>query len=135
MTGAARSHLRAAEVHVAPASAGSRTERRAPLAEAERSLAALEARLRALDPERTLARGWSITRGPDGRCSAPRPTSAPGDALTTVAGRRARSALYGVRRCLTTRPEIGYAEALAELEAILEEIEDDAVDVDVLAAR
>ena len=32
-------------------------------------------------------------------------------------------------------PEIGYAEALAELESILEEIEDDAVDVDVLAAR
>jgi exodeoxyribonuclease VII small subunit len=31
--------------------------------------------------------------------------------------------------------EIGYADALAELEGILEEIEDDAVDVDVLAAR
>lgn len=31
--------------------------------------------------------------------------------------------------------EIGYAEALAELETILEEIEDDAVDVDVLAER
>ena len=31
--------------------------------------------------------------------------------------------------------DIGYAEALAELESILEEIEDDAVDVDVLAAR
>ena len=31
--------------------------------------------------------------------------------------------------------EIGYAAALAELEAILAEIEDDAVDVDVLAAR
>jgi exodeoxyribonuclease VII small subunit len=31
--------------------------------------------------------------------------------------------------------EIGYADALAELEAILEEIEDDAVDVDVLATR
>jgi exodeoxyribonuclease VII small subunit len=31
--------------------------------------------------------------------------------------------------------EIGYADALAELETILEEIEDDAVDVDVLAAR
>lgn len=30
---------------------------------------------------------------------------------------------------------IGYAEALAELEAILAEIEDDAVDVDVLATR
>ncbi len=31
--------------------------------------------------------------------------------------------------------EIGYAQALAELDSILEEIEDDAVDVDVLAAR
>jgi exodeoxyribonuclease VII small subunit len=30
---------------------------------------------------------------------------------------------------------IGYAEALSELETILAEIEDDAVDVDVLAAR
>jgi exodeoxyribonuclease VII small subunit len=31
--------------------------------------------------------------------------------------------------------DIGYAEALAELEAILDEIEDDSVDVDVLATR
>lgn len=31
--------------------------------------------------------------------------------------------------------EIGYGDALAELEEILTEIEDDAVDVDVLAAR
>lgn len=31
--------------------------------------------------------------------------------------------------------DIGYADALAELEGILEEIEGDAVDVDVLAAR
>lgn len=31
--------------------------------------------------------------------------------------------------------EIGYGAALAELEEILDEIEDDAVDVDVLAAR
>lgn len=35
----------------------------------------------------------------------------------------------------TTEPVIGYGDALAELEAILDEIEDDAVDVDVLAAR
>ena len=35
----------------------------------------------------------------------------------------------------TTDDQIGYADALAELESILEEIEDDAVDVDVLAAR
>jgi len=31
--------------------------------------------------------------------------------------------------------EIGYGDALAELEQILEEIEDDAVDVDVLATK
>jgi len=31
--------------------------------------------------------------------------------------------------------ELGYGEALTELEAILDEIEDDSVDVDVLAAR
>ena len=31
--------------------------------------------------------------------------------------------------------ELGYADALRELESILAEIEDDAVDVDVLAAR
>jgi exodeoxyribonuclease VII small subunit len=31
--------------------------------------------------------------------------------------------------------EIGYTEALAELETILAEIEDEAVDVDVLAAK
>ncbi len=31
--------------------------------------------------------------------------------------------------------DLGYAAALSELEAILGEIEDDAVDVDVLAAR
>lgn len=30
---------------------------------------------------------------------------------------------------------VGYGEALAELESILDEIEDDAVDVDVLATR
>jgi exodeoxyribonuclease VII small subunit len=35
----------------------------------------------------------------------------------------------------TTDGAVGYGEALAELEAILDEIEDDAVDVDVLAAR
>lgn len=35
----------------------------------------------------------------------------------------------------TAATEIGYGEALAELEGILDEIEDDSVDVDVLAAR
>jgi len=35
----------------------------------------------------------------------------------------------------TGASDIGYGEALAELEGILDEIEDDAVDVDVLATR
>lgn len=35
----------------------------------------------------------------------------------------------------STDEAIGYGEALAELEGILDEIEDDAVDVDVLATR
>lgn len=35
----------------------------------------------------------------------------------------------------TAASEIGYGDALAELERILEEIEDDAVDVDVLATK
>ncbi len=35
----------------------------------------------------------------------------------------------------TTDGGIGYGEALAELERILDEIEDDAIDVDVLATR
>jgi exodeoxyribonuclease VII small subunit len=34
-----------------------------------------------------------------------------------------------------TEPAIGYGDALAELERILDEIEDDAVDVDVLATK
>jgi exodeoxyribonuclease VII small subunit len=35
----------------------------------------------------------------------------------------------------TSENEIGYGEALAELEGILDEIEDDSVDVDLLATR
>ena len=92
ITGAARSHLRAAEVLVA---AGERrVAHRAPRAvvDSERVLTGLESRLRALDPERTLARGWSITRGPDGRVVRSPGDVAPGDELTTiVAGGELRS--------------------------------------------
>lgn len=92
ITGAARTHLRAAEVLM---EAGERrVAHRAPraVAEAERSLGTVAARLRALDPERTLARGWSITRGPDGAVlRSPADVSA-GDPLTTVlAGGELRS--------------------------------------------
>ena len=51
--------------------------------EAERALATVEARVRALDPERTLARGWSITRGADGRVVRHPDEVAPGEELTT----------------------------------------------------
>ncbi len=36
---------------------------------------------------------------------------------------------------MTTPPEPGYAEALAELEAILDELDDDRLDVDALAEK
>ena len=141
ITGAARSHLRAAEVQVDAA----RRRHRPPGAHGPwptpsgRS-AALDAR--AARPRSRAHPGPGLVDHPAARRpgASGRPDDvAPGDALTTVARRR-RGPLYGV----TTRwlspmadapPTIGYADALAELEAILEEIEDDAVDVDVLAAR
>ena len=92
VTGSARSHLRAAEATVA---AGERrVAHRAPraLTEADRVLTGLEARLRTLDPQRTLARGWSITRTPDGRVVRHPDEVTPGDELSTlVAGGEVRS--------------------------------------------
>ena len=90
--GAARSHLRTAEVLLGAAER--RVAHRSPrvLADAERTVAGLEARLRALVPERTLARGWSITRAADGRVVRHPADVAPGDPLTTlVAGGEVRS--------------------------------------------
>lgn len=82
--GAARSHLRAADVLVGVAAR--RVAQRSPrlLTDAERHLVGLEARLRALDPERALARGWSITRTDDGRVVRHPHDVAPGDLLTTL---------------------------------------------------
>ena len=81
---------RAATGHLRDADAGARERARrlalrAPraIAEADRALASIEARLRALDPERTLARGWSITRTADGRVVRSPDEVAPGDALLT----------------------------------------------------
>ncbi|MFL6205449.1 MAG: exodeoxyribonuclease VII large subunit [Acidimicrobiales bacterium] len=96
MIGAARSHLRAAEVLVA---AGERrVAHRAPraLAEGERALDAVEARLRTLDPDLALARGWSITRRGDGQVVRSPADVGPGDALVTrVAGGEVRSTVSG----------------------------------------
>jgi exodeoxyribonuclease VII large subunit len=96
VTGAARSHLRAADVLLA--AGARRIAHRAPrsLAEGERAVDALDARLRSLDPERTLARGWSITRRADGRVVRSPDDVEPGDALITrVAGGDVRSTVSG----------------------------------------
>ena len=53
---------------------------------AERNLNALEIHVRALDPVRVMARGWSITRGPDGTVVRDVAALKPGDTVhTTVA--------------------------------------------------
>ena len=53
----------------------------------ERRVDALDARARALDPARAIARGWSITRTDDGRVVRSPDDVRPGDTLrTTVAG-------------------------------------------------
>lgn len=53
---------------------------------AERHLSALETQMRLLDPVRVMARGWSITRGPDGAVVRDASTLQPGAVVhTTVA--------------------------------------------------
>lgn len=53
---------------------------------AQRHLQALEAQVRAMDPARVMARGWSITRGPDGAVIRDVTNLQPGDVVhTTVA--------------------------------------------------
>ena len=89
---AARSHVRDADARAVDHAR--RLRHRAPraLAEADRALLALEARVRAHDPARTLARGWSITRRPDGTLVRSPDDVAPGDELhTLVAGGQVRS--------------------------------------------
>ena len=71
---------------------------RAPraLAEAGRAVDAMEARVRALDPARVLARGWSITTTADGAVVRSPDDVAPGDALVTrLAGGEVRSTVDG----------------------------------------
>lgn len=50
---------------------------------ADRDLVGVEARVRAVDPARALARGWSITTTADGRLVRAAADVAPGDALVT----------------------------------------------------
>jgi exodeoxyribonuclease VII large subunit len=99
VAGAARSHLREAEGRTAEATR--RLRHRAPrsIAGADRRLEALEARVRANDPVRTLARGWSITRAADGRVVRSPDEVATGDELRTqVASGEVRSTVTTTRR-------------------------------------
>jgi exodeoxyribonuclease VII large subunit len=93
---ATRGHLRDAEARVGEHARHLR--RRAPraVADAERALAALDARVRGHDPARTLARGWSITRTADGRVVRSPGDAEEGDELRTLtAGGEVRSTVVG----------------------------------------
>jgi len=83
LRGTARVQLRDAATAVAGAER--RLALRAPrvLAEAGREVDAVEARVRALDPQRALARGWSITTTAGGRVVRSPSEVAPGDRLVT----------------------------------------------------
>ena len=80
----ARGHLRGRELALAVV--GQRLAHRPPrlVAAAAHDLDRLEAQVRALDPARTLARGWSITRDAEGRVLRSATDVAQGDALTTT---------------------------------------------------
>ncbi|HEY3144482.1 MAG TPA: exodeoxyribonuclease VII large subunit [Acidimicrobiales bacterium] len=73
----------------------------------ERELAGVEAQVRAFDPERTLARGWSITRWADGRLVRSAADLVVGDELvTTVAsGDRVGSTVDGFPDVTPTEPD------------------------------
>jgi exodeoxyribonuclease VII large subunit len=92
----ARAHLRAHDQ--ALALAGARLAARGPRAasQATRELDRIVGQVRALDPARTLARGWSITRRADGTIVRSPADAPPGDTLrTTVAGGELTSVVTG----------------------------------------
>ena len=80
----ARGHLRGRELALAVV--GQRLAHRPPrlIAAAAHDLDRLDAQVRALDPARTLARGWSITRDDDGQVLRSAASVADGDSLTTT---------------------------------------------------
>jgi exodeoxyribonuclease VII large subunit len=103
VSGAARSHLRAAGTRADEAAR--RLRHRAPrvVADAQRRLDGVEARVRANDPDRTLARGWSITRTADGRVVRGADDVTPGDELRTqVAAGEVRSTVVATTSAATS---------------------------------
>ena len=97
---------------------------------------AIEQRLALLDPVNLMRRGWSVTRN-RGRCGAAVDRRRPPGRCHHHPGRR-RQPDQSNRGTVSTEPSaemIGYAEALAELDTILRELEGSDVDVDRLADR
>jgi len=93
----ARAALRAVDPAIIDRLAG-QVARRAPRAldHAARRIDSVETRVRALDPARTLARGWTITRDAEGRLVRSVSDASPGAALvTTVADGEVRSVVDG----------------------------------------
>jgi exodeoxyribonuclease VII large subunit len=110
-----RVHLRTHEA--ALAGAARRLAGRAPraVAVATRRLDGVEAQVRALDPARTLARGWSITRDAQGRVVRSASDVQPGDRLTTtVAAGRVHSTVDATEPTDATADTVDTTEATAE---------------------
>ncbi|HEX7095587.1 MAG TPA: exodeoxyribonuclease VII large subunit [Acidimicrobiales bacterium] len=94
LTADAARHLRGADAQIADATARVRARPARVLGAAERHLDALAAQVRALDPARTLARGWSITRTADGRVVRSLHDAPVGaEVITTVADGSLRSTI------------------------------------------
>jgi len=79
-----RAHLRTHEAALAVAGARLAPRARRAVTVAGRRLDGIEVQVRALDPARTLARGWSITRDARGRVVRAAAAVAPGDRLVTT---------------------------------------------------
>jgi exodeoxyribonuclease VII large subunit len=89
---AARHHLRVQESTVSHAARQLQLRPARALDAAKRDIDGVDARVRALDPRRLLARGWSITRTDDGALVRSAATTQPGSRLvTTVADGELRS--------------------------------------------
>lgn len=87
IVGASGHHLRAADLSATNACARLRAVAPRQLASAGRDLDGLGLRLAALDPERLLARGWSITHDRAGRLVRDANDLSPGDELVTTLAR------------------------------------------------
>lgn len=102
--GAARSHLRSAAREVDHLTAGAGEAGRRAVARAAHRVDHADTRRVLLDPARTLARGWSITRAADGRVVRSIADVADGAALETLVVDGAITSRVTARRGDTDRP-------------------------------